>query len=149
MWGAQDRNLLMFQITPRSISWRVSCKRVSCKKAKLLSCLLRNATFTSSRVKTNMKCVGCHGNITQKQPLMGYGAITFPMSVILSTSSFSRSSKAIVSWNPWSFKILGTDMLYWLRNGVIQLSKATGQELKSWPGRTTPQRTEILCTCPW
>ena len=67
---------------------------------------------------------------------MCYGAITFlafPMSVILFVSSLfiARSFKAIVSWNLCSFKILGTDMLYWLRNGVMQFSKASGQKLKS------------------
>ena len=147
--GSQPEPHKAMEFPSHLISWRMSCKRVSCKKAELLPCSLRNVTFTSSCVKTNMKCVGCHRNIMQKQLFMGYRAITFPMSAILFTSSFSRSSKAIVSWNPWSFKILGTDMLYWLRNGVIQLSKATGQELKSWPVRTTPQRTEILCICPW
>lgn len=46
----------------------------------------------------------------------------------------------MLSWNPQSIRILGTNMLYLIRNELMQLSTATGQDLKSLPVRTNPQR---------
>lgn len=72
-----------------------------------------------------------------------YGAVTFlsfPMSIPL-FHRFPGAPKAIVSWNPCSFWIPGTN------NVFFNKEEATGQELKSSPGRTSPKDTGVRCTC--
>lgn len=129
----------------------MSCKCVNCKKAKLFSCSLSGIAFICSCVKTDVKCTGCCRKHEAGAIVYGFGGnnfFSFPMSVTLFISSFSRSSRANVSWNPCSFRILGTNTLYLLRSRVMQCSKANGQESKSLPVRTTPHRNRNTVHIP-